>query len=107
MKNKLAQKSFKEKVWELCKQIPCGRVSTYKEIAKKLEIKGYRAVGNALNKNPYSPEVPCHRVVCSNGKVGGFSKGIEKKINLLKKEGIKIENNRIADFEKILYNFGK
>ena len=57
---------FNDKVYKLCKLIPKGRVSTYKELAKALDSKGYRAVGNALNKNPYAPVVPCHRVVSSS-----------------------------------------
>ena len=90
----------------MCKKIPKGKVTTYKEIGKKFGGKGqiYRAVGVALNKNPYK-SVPCHRVVLSNGKVGGFAKGTKKKIMLLKKEGIKIKKDKILDFEKILYKF--
>ena len=82
--------NFNDKVYRLCKLIPKGKVSTYKEIAKALDSRGYRAVGNALNKNPYAPLVPCHRVVKSNGGVGGFASGTKKKIEMLKKEGIVI-----------------
>ena len=67
-----------------------------------MRTKAYRAVGTALNKNPFAPRVPCHRVVNSNGFVGQFAKGINTKIKLLKKEGIKIKNNKIEDFDKIL-----
>ena len=65
---------FQEKVYKLCKKVPKGKVSTYGEIAKALGKKGLmsRAVGNALNKNPYAPIVPCHRIVKSNGEIGGF-----------------------------------
>ena len=94
---------FSQKVWNLCRKIPKGRVSTYKLIAKKLKTKAYRAVGNALNKNPYAPVVPCHRVVKSDGQIGGFARGTAKKIELLKKENIKIEKNKIAGFEKVLF----
>ena len=97
--------TFNQEVWNLCKEVPKGKVTTYKLIATKLKTKAYRAVGNALNKNPYAPVVPCHRVVKSNGEVGGFAKGTNKKIELLKKEGIKIKNNKIADFEKVLFRF--
>ena len=68
-----------------------GKVTTYKILANKLRTKAYRAVGNAMNKNPYAPFVPGHRVVNSNGKIGGFAFGIKKKIFMLKKEGIKIK----------------
>lgn len=94
---------FADKVYEITKKIPKGKVSTYKEISKALGCKAYRAVGQVLNKNPYAPIVPCHRIVRSDGKIGGFASGTKNKINLLKKEGIKIKNNKIVDFEKVLY----
>ncbi|MBT3407004.1 MGMT family protein [Candidatus Woesearchaeota archaeon] len=87
--------NFAEKVYKLCKKIPKGKVSTYKEIARAMNSKAYRAVGSALNKNPYSPKVPCHRVINSNGKIGGFASGSKKKIKLLRQEGIVVLNNRI------------
>jgi methylated-DNA-[protein]-cysteine S-methyltransferase len=65
----------------------------------------YRAVGNALLRNPYAPIVPCHRVVNSNGDIGGFGGGIKKKKQLLRKEGIKIKDDKIEDFESVLYRF--
>jgi methylated-DNA-[protein]-cysteine S-methyltransferase len=95
--------NFNEKVYKICKKIPKGRVSTYKEIARALNTKAYRAVGNALNKNPYAPTVPCHRVVSSDGKIGGFASGQKNKIKLLKKEGIKIKNKKIQNFEKVFF----
>ena len=95
---------FQEKVYELCKKIPKGRVTTYRIIAKKLNTKAYRAVGNALNKNR-DKKVPCHRVVKSNGEVGGFATGTKNKIKLLEKEGIKIKNNKIQNFKKVLFRY--
>lgn len=97
--------NFNKKVWNLCKRIPKGRVSTYKEIAFALNSKAYRAVGNVLNKNPYSPKVPCHRIVNSKGELHGFSKGLKIKKQLLKKEGLKIKNNKVIDFEKLMFRF--
>lgn len=97
--------NFNEKVWELTKKIPKGKVSTYKELAHALKTRAYRAVGNALNKNPHAPIVPCHRIVLSNGSVGGFAHGSKKKMNLLKKEGINFEKENIQNFEKVLYKF--
>ena len=96
---------FNDKVYELTKKIPEGRVSTYKEIAEKLGVKAYRAVGNALNKNPHAPVVPCHRVVSSNAGIGGFASGINNKIKILAKEGVKVKDNKIVDFEKKLFRF--
>ena len=86
---------FQEKVYSVLKKIPKGQVSTYGAIAKVLGNKSYRAVGNALNKNPYSPKVPCHRVVKSNGEVGGFAHGTRKKIEMLRKEGITINRGKV------------
>ena len=93
---------FEQNVYKLCKKIPKGRVSTYGAIANALGNKCARAVGNALNKNPYAPVVPCHRVVKSNGEVGGFASGTKNKIKLLKKEGIEIKGNKIKDFKPFL-----
>lgn len=99
------EKSFNERCYEILKKVPKGKLTTYGDIAKKLNCKAYRAVGNAMNKNPYAPKVPCHRVVCSNGKVGGFAFGKDKKINILKSEGIEVKNEKVVDFEKKLFNF--
>jgi len=98
-------KSFLDKIYQLAVKIPKGKVTTYKELAKALNSKAYRAIGTAMNKNPYWPRVPCHRVVNSNGKIGGFASGIKKKIQLLKKEGILIKKEQIENFNKVLYKF--
>ncbi len=74
---------FQNKVYALCNQIPRGRVSSYKDIGDALGSRGliYCAVGAALNKNPFAPQVPCHRVVCNNGRIGGFASGCKNKEN--------------------------
>lgn len=88
--------SFQEKVYKVVKQIPREKVLTYKEVAVKLGNPGLaRAVGNALNKNR-NPKVPCHRVIKSNGEIGGYRYGTNRKIYLLRKEGIIIKNGKIA-----------
>ena len=97
-------KTFNERCYALLKKVTKGKVTTYKEIAKSMKTKAYRAVGNAMNKNPYSPDVPCHRVVNSDGRVGGFASGTKKKIQILKKEGIVIVNGKI-DLNKYLHRF--
>jgi methylated-DNA-[protein]-cysteine S-methyltransferase len=96
---------FQEKVWELLKKIPKGRVTTYSIIARKLDTRAYRAVGNACNRNPYAPEAACHRVVRSDGSIGGFASGAGNKSRLLKKEGVKIKGGKVEDFDKVLYRF--
>lgn len=96
---------FQKSVLELCSRIPRGKITTYKIIAKRLNTKAYRAVGNALRSNPYAPKVPCHRVVKSDGSLGGYNGKFnsKKKIALLKKEGITLKNNKIKDFKKKLF----
>jgi len=86
--------TFNQKVWTLTARIPPGKVTTYGEIARALNTKAYRAVGNALNKNPYAPKVPCHRVVGSDGSLTGFAGGIPKKQRLLEQEGIAIKSKK-------------
>lgn len=82
---------FKEKVYKIVKMIPKGKVLTYKEVARLAgRPKAWRAVGNILNKNK-NPKIPCHRVIRSDGKIGGFREGTEKKISLLKREKIRIK----------------
>ncbi len=95
----------KEKVYELLRLIPQGRVTSYGEIARKLKTKAFRAVGRVVSQNRDIPATPCHRVVCSNGDVSGYAFGVDKKIALLKKEGVVVKNNKIVDFKKILYKF--
>lgn len=95
--------TFNQKVWAMTARIPRGRLSTYGEIAKALGSKGSsRAVGAALNKNPYAPGVPCHRVVGSTGALTGFAGGLDKKRELLRREGIACEGDRI-NLAKVLF----
>ena len=92
----LQSMSFNERVWALTARVPKGKVTTYGQIAKKLNCKGYRAVGNALNRNPFAPEVPCHRVVGSNGALTGFAGGLPKKRAMLNSEGITLKNDKVT-----------
>ena len=96
------KKSFNERCYSLLRKVPRGKVTTYREIAKALKSKAYRAVGNAMKKNPHAPSVPCHRVISSDGSIGGFAGGTKKKISMLKKEGIGIKKGKI-DLKKYLY----
>lgn len=75
-----------------------------------MKTKAYRAIGQVLKNNPDAPHTPCHRIVASDGSIGGFmgktsGKAIQKKIRLLRKEGIKVKNKRIVNFKKIVYKF--
>ncbi len=83
----MSKSSFAQKVYMVVKKISHGETLTYKEVAKRAgRPLAYRAVGNILNKN-YNPAIPCHRVVRSDGKAGGYNKGVKEKIKILKKEG--------------------
>jgi methylated-DNA-[protein]-cysteine S-methyltransferase len=85
--------SFTQKVYKVVKKIPRGKVLTYKEVAKRAgNVKASRAVGNILNKN-HDPKIPCHRVIRSDGKLGGYNRGPNKKLKLLKSEGVSLISN--------------
>ncbi len=95
-----------EKVYKKLLQVPKGKITTYGELAKAVGLQnGQRAIGKIMNKNPYPVIIPCHRVVSSNGTVGGYAFGQDVKTNMLIKEGIKIHNGKILDFGKIIYRF--
>ncbi len=99
---------FDEKVYHVISRIPKGKISTYCDVACAIGTKAYRAVGQALKRNPDDPRVPCHRVISSSGKLGGYSgkNGIKGKIKLLKKEGVEIIDGRI-DLKKYFYRLRK
>ena len=84
---------FQIKVWKYLKTIPKGQIRTYSEVAKAIKKpKAVRAVANAIGKNPYAPKIPCHRVIRSDGALGGYSGrgGIKQKLKLLKSEKVEI-----------------
>ncbi len=84
---------FQLKVWKYLKTIPKGSVKTYKQIATEIKRpKSARAVANACGKNPYAPKIPCHRVIRSDGGLGGYSGrgGIKTKLRLLRSEKVDI-----------------
>ena len=88
---KLKGTKFQVKIWVFLKKIPIGTVKTYSEVAKAIgKPLAVRAVANAIAKNPYPIQIPCHRVIRSDGSLGGYSGegGVKKKKNLLKKEGV-------------------
>ncbi len=82
----------------MTKKIPRGKVTTYGEIARILKTSP-RAAGRALHENPHPIKIPCHRVVKSDGSLGGYSGGIKAKVKLLKKEGVKIIEGKIVNFK--------
>ena len=98
-------RNFNNRCYQQLLLIPRGMLASYADIARSLNCKAYRAVGNAMAKNPNPIFVPCHRIIRSDGSLGGYALGINKKIQLLKKEGILIKDNKVVDFENKLYQF--
>jgi len=92
-------------VQQLLLQIPRGRVTTYKELAKAMGIKGYRFVGQLLHRNPEPDRFPCYKVVQSDGSLGGFAMGQKEKIRRLRADGVRVKNGKVINFDRILYKF--
>lgn len=96
---------FQLQCYALLKTIPAGRVTTYKALAAALNSRAWRAVGHAMAQNPHPVIVPCHRVVCSDGRLGGYRYGAAQKAALLRSEGIVISGNRIRHFAQVFFQF--
>jgi len=95
---------FQLECYEALKKVPPGKVISYGGLAEMIgRPNAHRAVGSAMNKNPYAPKVPCHRVVKSNGELGGFADDIGVKIKRLHKEGVEVLNNKIVNFKSVLF----
>lgn len=98
--------NFNERCYKILSTVPSGKVTTYKALAEALGCRAYRAVGNAMNKNPYPRDiVPCHRVVNTDGRLGGYAGRPEEKIKRLKAEGVEVKDKRVVDFKGKLYSF--
>ena len=102
---KTIKPGFDERCYALLDQIPEGRVTTYREIANALKTKAWRAVGSAMAKNKNLIKVPCHRVVRSDGAVGQYALGADKKIEILMQEGVKIDNGKVKDLSNCMHRF--
>lgn len=95
-----------EKVYRKLLEVPKGKITTYGELAKAVGLKnGQRIIGRIMNKNPYPVIIPCHRVIKSDGKIGGYAYGGDVKSNMLAKEGITIDNGKIVDLENMMHRF--
>ena len=98
--------NIEEKIYRKLLEDQEGNVTTYGDLAKAINLKnGQRVVGQIMKKNPFPVIVPCHRVIKSDGTVGGYAYGTERKKYMLSKEGLKINNNKISDFKKNLFCF--
>ena len=98
--------NLEEKIYKKLLDVPKGQITTYGELAKAVGLKnGQRVVGRVMNKNPYPVIIPCHRVVMSTGKIGGYAFGQDIKVKMLSDEGIEISNGKIIDLENKIYRF--
>ena len=98
--------NLEQHVYKKLMNVPKGHVTTYGDLAKAVGLKnGQRIIGKIMNKNPYPVLVPCHRVVMSTGKLGGYAYGKHVKIKILSDEGVKIINGKIISFDKKLFKF--
>jgi methylated-DNA-[protein]-cysteine S-methyltransferase len=95
--------SFNEKCYQLLKQIPQGKVTTYQEMANALGSKAWRAVGTAMAKNKDLITTPCHRVVRSDGSIGQYALGADKKADLLESEGVAISNGKVDRLDQFFH----
>ena len=98
--------NLEKKIYKKLLEVPEGKITTYGELAKAVGLKnGQRAIGRIMNKNPFPVIIPCHRVVKSDGKIGGYAYGENIKTNMLNNEGISIKDGKIRNFEKKLHRF--
>ena len=98
--------NLEHKVYKKLLDVPKGQITTYGDLGKAVGLKnGQRIIGKIMNKNPYPALVPCHRVVMSTGKIGGYSYGEHVKTKMLSDEGIEIINGSIENFDKKLFRF--
>lgn len=93
---------FQMRVYEAVRRVPRGRVTTYGQVARLIGCASSRAVGQALRRNPFAPKVPCHRVIGSDLRPGGFrgrrsGAAIRRKLALLAREGVRFREGRLAD----------
>ena|SRR3989338_773598 len=105
MTSKNTPSSFSARVYRTLHHVPRGKVTTYAALARAVGRPGAsRAVGNALNRNPHAPRVPCHRVVRSDGAVGGFARGTKRKVAMLRREGVEVDKGKI-NLQRFRYKF--
>ena len=94
------------KVYRKLLEVPKGKVTTYGELGKAVGLKnGLRTIGMIMKNNPFPVIVPSHRVVKSNGKIGGYTYGERVKSRMLANEGIKIKDRKIIDFDRVKFYF--
>jgi len=97
---------LQRRVYRELLKVPRGKVTTYGDLARAAGIKnGQRAIGQMMNKNPFPVIIPCHRVVKSDGNIGGYFYGQNVKTKMLHNEGINVKNGKIQNLEKAVFRF--
>ena len=97
---------MQKKIYKKLLTVPHGKITTYNELSKSIGLEnGQRLVGQIMKKNPFPVIIPCHRVIKSNGDIGGYLFGIDIKKNMLRKEGICIIKNKIDNFKDVFFTF--
>ena len=97
---------MQKKIYKKLLTVPHGKITTYNELSKSIGLEnGQRLVGQIMKKNPFPVIIPCHRVIKSNGDIGGYLFGTDIKKNMLRKEGICIIKNKIDNFKDVFFTF--
>ena len=95
-----------EKIYKKLLQVPPGKITTYGELSRVICFEnGQRVIGQIMKKNPFPVIIPCHRVVKSDGQIGGYAFGMDIKKSMLVKEGICFKKNKIENFENFFFRF--
>ena len=95
-----------KKIYKKLLQVPPGKITTYRELSRAIGFEnGQRVIGQIMKKNPFPVIITCHRVVRSDGKIGGYAFGMDIKKSMLVKEGICIKKNKIENFENFFFRF--
>ena len=97
---------FEQRVYDVVRGVPAGRVTTYRAVAARVGCRSARAVGQALKRNPFAPQVPCHRVIAADLGLGGFrgardGPAIQAKRRRLRGEGVRFSNGRLVDRDRL------
>lgn len=97
--------NYQQNLQRLLLKVPRGKVTSYKELARAMNTRGYRFVGQLLHKNPEPDKYPCYKVVRSDGTLGGFALGQKEKVRRLEADGIMVKNGKVCDFPQKLHRF--
>lgn len=101
----MSKQNFNQRCYDLLSQVPAGKVTTYGEIARALHTRAWRAVGSAMASNKKLFVIPCHRVVRSDGTIGQYALGADKKAEILMQEGVPVAKGKVTDLGRYIHCF--